>query len=90
VRGWKKKKYTSFIILLLLGFVLSGCSTINASQEVGTKEFKIAHVTQESHIWHQTAVKFGEELEKLSDGRFTVNLYPSSQLGQEKDYMLLL
>lgn len=90
MRGWHKKKWTRIFVLAFLVFVLTGCSAISVTQDEGTKEFKIAHVTQESHIWHQTAVKFGEELEKLSDGRFTVNLYPSSQLGQEKDYMLLL
>lgn len=47
--------------------------------------FKIAHVVQESHIWHQTALKFGEELEKLSDGRMKIEVFPSSQLGVEAD-----
>lgn len=50
-----------------------------------TKTFKISHVTQESHIWHKTAEKFGEELETLSNGRMNVDIYPASQLGQEKD-----
>lgn len=90
MRGWLRNNFFQFLVLSIFVIVLSGCSAIGASQDVTTKEFKIAHVTQESHIWHQTALKFGEELEKLSDGRFTVNLYPSSQLGQEKDYMLLL
>ena len=88
-------KWDNNILFRLLLFtsmimILTGCSALTVSQSNDTKEFKIAYVTQETHIWHQTAVKFGEELEKLSDGRFTVNLYPASQLGLEKDYMLLL
>lgn len=90
MRGWNKNSFLACIILSIFALVLAGCSANDATLDGNTKEFKIAHVTQESHIWHQTAVKFGEELETLSDGRFTVNLYPSSQLGQERDYMLLL
>lgn len=55
------------------------------SAEVSEKVFKISHVTQESHVWHKTAEKFGEELEKLSDGKMSVEIYPASQLGLEQD-----
>ncbi|OMP66061.1 C4-dicarboxylate ABC transporter substrate-binding protein [Domibacillus epiphyticus] len=67
---------------------LSACGEDTASNETDggeTRTFKISHVTQESHVWHQTALKFGEELEALSDGRMNVDIYPASQLGQEKD-----
>ncbi|MCU9594506.1 TRAP transporter substrate-binding protein [Caldibacillus thermolactis] len=84
------KNLVQFIFLTIFLILLTGCSISSTALNSNKKEFKIAHVTQETHIWHQASVKFGEELEKLSEGRFTVNLYPSSQLGQEKDYMLLL
>ena len=57
----------------------------NESGEGDTYKFKVAHVVQESHIWHKTAEKFSEELESLSDGRMTMEIYPASQLGLEAD-----
>lgn len=55
------------------------------ADEIEERTFKISHVTQESHVWHKTAEKFGEELERLSDGKLTVDIFPASQLGLEKD-----
>jgi len=47
--------------------------------------FKLTHITQISHVWHKTAEKFGEELERLSNGRMKLEIFPASQLGQEQD-----
>lgn len=91
----QKKKFrflTLIAILSAFALVLAGCSNGGTSEETAGKEgatytFKAGHVTQESHVWHQTALKFGEELEKLSDGRMKLEVYPASQLGLEKDMM---
>ncbi len=74
----------SFISLVACG-VANGEKATTKTSKNDTKTFKISHVTQESHVWHKTAEKFGEELDKLSDGRFNVEIYPASQLGLEKD-----
>ncbi len=77
---------TSIIASALLALAACGggkASTDESKKE--TKTFKISHVTQESHVWHKTAEKFGEELEALSDGRMNVEIFPASQLGLEKD-----
>lgn len=83
------RKPLSFLLAMLviaIMLVAAGCSAgTGGSGGNGTYNFKAGHVVQESHIWHQTALKFREELEKLSDGRMTLTIYPSSQLGQEKD-----
>ncbi|ESU71759.1 MULTISPECIES: TRAP transporter substrate-binding protein [Geobacillus] len=77
--------------VLAIAFVvfLAACSNDNSETNgkngEATYVFKLGHVTQESHVWHQTALKFGEELEKLSNGRMKLQIYPASQLGQEKD-----
>ena len=49
-----------------------------------TYTFKASHVVQESHVWHKTAEKFGEELDKLSDGRMKLDIYSASTLGLSK------
>jgi tripartite ATP-independent transporter DctP family solute receptor len=78
-----------FTFLLAFTLVLSACGSNGANTgDTGNSEtltFKATHVVQESHIWHKTAEKFGEELEALSDGRMKLEIYPASQLGQEKD-----
>ena len=50
-----------------------------------TYSFKLAHITQPTHIWHKTAEKFGEELKARSGGRMSLEIFPASQLGPEKD-----
>ncbi|AZV44800.1 TRAP transporter substrate-binding protein [Peribacillus asahii] len=86
----KKGKFLSLVaILSIFSILLAACSSSSSSKEKasgdGTYTFKVAHVVQENHVWNKTAEKFGEELEKLSDGRMKLDIYPASQLGQEKD-----
>lgn len=50
-----------------------------------TYQFTLAHITPTDHMWHQAAEKFGEELEKRSDGRMSLEIFPASQLGTEAD-----
>lgn len=94
---FNKMKSVVFVSILILVAMLAACGNggdSESSEKSGGTEgaaasekhtFKISHVTQESHIWHKTAEKFGEELKVLSDGRMDVEIYPASQLGQEKD-----
>lgn len=93
------KRFFTATFLLMLVMVLTACvsnesgdtssndtsGTSGGSSSDSEYKFKIAHVVQESHVWHQTALKFGEELEKLSDGRMSIEIFPSSQLGAEAD-----
>ena len=92
----KLKRFIMGAFMLMLVMALAACAsnedsssgTTNSSDEGASGQeytFKIAHVVQESHVWHQTAIKFGEELDKLSDGRMKVEFFPASQLGAEAD-----
>ncbi|WP_240377535.1 TRAP transporter substrate-binding protein [Bacillus piscicola] len=49
--------------------------------------FKLGVITPPAHMWHQAAEKFKEELEANSDGRMTLEIYPSGQLGNESDML---
>ncbi|WP_413376569.1 TRAP transporter substrate-binding protein [Alkalihalobacillus sp. 1P02AB] len=83
-----------FLILSALLFLLSACLSSEATsikyEEEGVRIFKIGHVVQGGHIWNQTALKFGEELERLSEGQMQVDIFPASQLGQERDMARLM
>ncbi|MDQ0253301.1 tripartite ATP-independent transporter DctP family solute receptor [Evansella vedderi] len=89
-----KKNFTVFFIVMVTMVVLAACgssegttgeSNTEAAGEGESYTFKLTHITGPSHNWHQTAEKFSEELEALSNGRMTLEIFPSGQLGSEGD-----
>jgi tripartite ATP-independent transporter DctP family solute receptor len=46
---------------------------------------KLGHLANEDNIWHKAAVKFGEELDLLTEGRIEVQVFPNESLGKEMD-----
>ena len=80
----KIKEFMLFMAVSMIVAILAACGG-DEGESSNSRTFKIAHVVQESHVWHATAEKFGDELSKLSDGRLTVDIYPASQLGAEAD-----
>ena len=84
----KISKKLLLVIMAALMVLLAACGgdDVDSTDAAGEKHtFKIAHVVQESHVWHETANKFGEELKALSDGRMELQIYPASHLGAEAD-----
>lgn len=91
----KKKCSLVLAAALILSFVLSACGQGSQNQgssgsstptEAGkTYTFRLAHITQPTHIWHKTAEKFNDELKARSNGRMELDIFPASQLGPEKD-----
>lgn len=51
-----------------------------AAQE---RSFGLGLITPPVHVWNQEAAALGETLHKRSEGRFSINAYPSGQLGNE-------
>jgi tripartite ATP-independent transporter DctP family solute receptor len=51
---------------------------------------KLAHVLDTSHPVHKGMAFMAERVAEISDGRIRVDLYPSGQLGQERDLIELL
>ncbi|HSP24609.1 MAG TPA: TRAP transporter substrate-binding protein [Saliniramus sp.] len=47
------------------------------------REFRIGLITPPAHVWNQEAAALGETLSRLSDGRFSIAIFPSGQLGNE-------
>lgn len=46
---------------------------------------KLGHLANEQNAWHLAAVKFGEELSTLTEGRIDVEVFPNESLGKEID-----
>lgn len=71
----------SIIILTLL----ASCNRIG-----GVRTLKIAHSNDASHPVHQGMLYLAEKVEEKSGGKLLVNVYPSAQLGQERECIELL
>lgn len=72
----------SFYILL---FSVFSCSNISQ-----TKTIKLAHGLDTNHPVHKAMMVLGEELAKNSNGQLKLEIYPSSQLGSERQCLELL
>jgi tripartite ATP-independent transporter DctP family solute receptor len=53
-----------------------------AAQEM---TLQLGHLANEDNPWHLAAVRFGEELSALTDGRIAVEVFPNESLGKEID-----
>ena len=73
-----------FLLLVSL-FNLISCDQLNS-----TKTIRLGHGLSTSHSVHKGMLFFGEMLEEISEGRFKVQIYPSQQLGTERQCLELL
>ena len=51
------------------------------------KEFRLGLITPAGHSWNRSALQFGEALKKETDGRLSVTVFHSGQLGNETAMM---
>lgn len=78
----QKIQYTFSLLLLLL---IISCNEISE-----TKTIKLAHGLDINHSVHIAMVKMGEDLAKNSNGKLLLEIYPSQQLGTERECIELL
>ncbi|MEM8763347.1 MAG: TRAP transporter substrate-binding protein [Bacteroidota bacterium] len=78
----KFKCYPIFIIILFFG---NSCS-----EAENYKTLRLGHGLDVSHSVHKAMVKMGEDLERLSNGKLKLEIYPSQQLGTERQCLELL
>lgn len=76
-----------FKSLLVIGCIFS---LISCDQLKSTKIIRLGHGLSTSHSVHKGMVYFGEQLKKISKGKFKVQIYPSQQLGTERQCLELL
>ena len=78
-------KLLSFASCLLLTFWLSACDEANDQ-----KVLRLAHSLSVDHSVHKAMVYMGEVLEQKSGGKLILKIYPSGQLGAERETVELL
>ncbi|MEA3288383.1 MAG: TRAP transporter substrate-binding protein [Candidatus Marinimicrobia bacterium] len=78
--------YTRFNILLLL----LSMSLVSCSQDQDVKIIKLAHGLDPSHPVHQAMEYMAERLTEKSAGQMQLDIYPSGQLGAERELIELL
>ena len=75
--------------ILSLGFlalvVFQGCQTDKRSRTI-----RLAHGLDVNHSVHRAMVKMGEDLLQRSGGKLKLKIYPSQQLGTERECLELL
>lgn len=76
--------YSRWWIVVFIAFLL-GCG-----KEGRVRVVKLAHGLDTSHPVHKAMVFFGERLAEKSGGSMRVDIYPSEQLGSERECIELL
>ncbi len=80
------KNFTrSLCIMGLLPLLFASCHTANEQ-----KVLRVAHGLSSDHSVHKAMVYLGEVLAQKSGGQLTVKIYPSAQLGAERETVELL
>ncbi len=86
-----KVKVTLTVIVVSVLFI-SGCSFnsstssddntgSNNNKQQETYTLSLGHVGTQSHSWHTTALEFAKQVEKESEGRLKIEVFPDGQLG---------
>lgn len=79
-------KFKLILVLSLSSFVLlTSCGNIS-----DTRIIKLAHGLDVNHSVHKAMVKMGEDLVEISGGKIKIEIYPSQQLGTERECIELL
>lgn len=78
-------KYNSAILLLIFILILAGCRN-----ESSVRRIKIGHGLDQSHPVHKAMIYMAEVAEKESGGKIEITVYPSQQLGTERECLELL
>jgi tripartite ATP-independent transporter DctP family solute receptor len=74
-----------FYILLFFAFFSLSCTQLSEQKVV-----YLAHTLPVSHPVHQGMEVFAEEVEKLSEGKLGIKIFPDGQLGTEREVLELL
>ena len=87
-----KKSYYFWVLLMLLMLVLVACSKTTSKEEVNVNKentyvIKAGHAASKDHFAQKSFEKFKELVEKNSNGRIKVEIYPNGELGGEREML---
>lgn len=84
-----KKVLALLLVLALCCTCLIGCGSQGSDEGAATEEstitIKVGHVCAEAHPCHIAFTNFAERCAERSNGTLNVEVYPSSQLGVERE-----
>ena len=78
-------KFIKISILTIVLLLLTSCG-----KESKVTVVKLAHCLDQSHSVHKAMVMMADRLNELSGGKMRIDIYPSSQLGSERELIELL
>lgn len=79
------KNCKKFLVLILSVLILSACSSKD-----GIKRIKIGHGLDQSHPVHIAMEYLAKRAAEKSNGQLKISVYPSQQLGTERECLELL
>ncbi|GAB6179828.1 TRAP transporter substrate-binding protein [Desulfotomaculum defluvii] len=89
-----KKKFLLLTVLMIsLMLAVVGCGGGGTEKDATTGDssepvtFKLGHVTQVTHPYNVAAESFKEKVEKETNGRIKIEIYPARQLGGDRDML---
>ncbi len=80
-----KNVFQHFILLIAVTLTAFSCSDTSDVETI-----KLAHSLDVNHSVHKAMVKMGEDLAEISGGKMQLEIYPSQQLGTERECIELL
>lgn len=84
----KRLPIITLITFLAVALAVSGCSNkAPAGGSTGDKSvvLKLGHVNSDKDLWQDASLKFAELVNQKTGGKVKVEVYPSSQLGNDRD-----
>ncbi|MCB4807553.1 TRAP transporter substrate-binding protein [Tamlana sp. 62-3] len=75
----------NLILFITTVFLFTSCGQLSENRTI-----KLAHGLDVNHSVHKAMVKMGEDLAEISGGKMQIEIYPSQQLGTERECIELL
>jgi tripartite ATP-independent transporter DctP family solute receptor len=80
-----KRAIPILLILIFLGILSYSCTS-----PLGFKVIKLGHAQVTNHPVHEAMLFMAKQIEKKSNGKIKVKVYPNQQLGSERELLELL
>lgn len=70
----------------LAATVIAGIVGLSAhSAAMAETTIRLGHVLADTHSWHKASTDFAKEVSEKTEGRVKIEIFPSGQLGTEKE-----
>ena len=79
---------TNRLLILILLLLVSAC--VSSSEKNQKYLFRASLLVKENHTWYKAFIHFGKLIEKHSNGRLILEVYPSEQLAKELEAIRLI